>query len=1199
MNWDRNYSRFELQESNELDLVRLFSEASLSKKINQKDIISSILSISKQIQFYNYKGETDGNLRRFFASSLPLVLVHIGGADIKNSIHDLRDIGIYIERQRLKGNEISRKLKNDLSKLIALQIENLELLKNAAFSEQKLIEDLIPSFHSISNQYLNFFNSCISNGIISFNRKIKQQLYNILPAPVFNTDNNNNHWTIQLNEFYNSIDLLDIHWQLIQNDCEKLLEHLIESQSIDPLSSITLILGELLAELNKKNADVIDRTFENHFFNDIVRFSKLTPEKDVMYAKFSYIPNNQNKSIAAGSIFKAITEPNLVDTQIELICNEITPLNDQSIQKKQIVCFSQQNVLNTFSDEVILINSSIPTRYELEKLELNSKHKCSPFYFSISSPLLSIDGNVVKWKISTVFNRIDIANLFQDLFETSPDIKRSYNDVSMEEMLKGWIQNGFVVCYETIESEVSINYDRIYFNVLEDFEQNFEFSWSILLDIDDLSPKMNQNGEIELKFKFIEDYLFLYKFFSTLYPIALNIETSVLDVTNLELYNDFGKLDTTTPFNPFGTRPEIGSKFYIGHPLLFSNALTNLKINWQWFGLPDSTGGFNEHYRNYDLIENNEDFLVTISSLQGGTWFPESNKQVLALFTNAQASDTTQETVSNIRRMNEIDLTHLNLEKTHRTFEILKEPNKSKFGYLAFELFSPPGAFGHSRYNDLIQRNINSKKSVTILEPYTPLVTGISVEAVMHESIDKNSIKNRIRCFGVEEYIMNQEAVESLSLMPDSKYKSAMYLEFSKFDDGKANIYFTLPEKYNGITSNSTKNWYQWNDNNWDLIPQDNITRDDTLAFECSGQILIHELKEGEPFVNNWLKITSKSDDVLRRVTDVQTQVIKLLIDVNKNLESDIEVIGIEVPETLSESISEVSPINNHSIRSIQGIGFKNSNLSFQFKSQNRIGDLQDLKQNLMLKFPKIQEVLVISHKDNFDAVLPGLVRTILIPRAKSDNLDIANWPRFSTLELKQIKLYLEANSIVGTCYSVENPIYEEIVIKGNIVILPGMDKTEANLLINQAVLKGFLDFTGIQKRGFSFGKSIYTSKILSIIRSLPFIHSVTNFACYTRFETELILPENFNSLNYRLEPTNINHILIPSIDHFLDIKESNRSLTDGIGVSNMTLETDFVIDKSRYLQKNLGIGKRKLGINLKINGDIGMDNHAITELFL
>ena len=1199
MNWDRNFSRFELQESNDLDLQRLFSSASLLKKINQKDVISSILSISKQIQFYNYKGETDGNLRRFFASSLPLVLVHIGGDDIKNSIQDLREIGIYIERQRLKGNEISRKLKNDLTKLIALQIENLELLKNAAFSEQKLIEDLIPSFQLISNQYLNFFNTCVANGIISLNRKIKQQFYNILPAPVFNTTNSDNHWTQQLKEFYTAIDVIDINWQLIQKECGKLLEHLIESQSIDPLSSITLILGELLAELSEKNVDIIDKTFENHFFSDIVKIKKLIPEKEILYANFSSIPNFPNKSIPAGTRLRAITEPNSEDSPIDLICSEITPISEQSILKKQIVCFSQQNESNIISDEFILINSLLPTKYELEKLELNTSQNCSPFFFSISSPLLSIDGNVVKWKISSVFNSIDIFNFFQEIFEKSPDIKRSYNDIPMEEMLKNWIQHGFVLCYETIESEISINFDRVYFEVLKNNEQNFEFTWSILLDVDDLSPKMNQNGEIELKFKFIEEYLFLYKFFSKLNPITLNIETSVLDVTNLELYNDFGKLDTTTPFNPFGTRPEIGSKFYIGHPLLFSNALKNLKINWQWFGLPDSTGGFNEHYRNYDLIENNEDFLVTISSLQGGSWFPESDKQVLALFTNAQATAPDQETISNIRRMNEIDISHLNLEKTHRTFELLKEPNKSKYGYLAFELFSPPGAFGHSRYNDLIQRNINSKKSVTILEPYTPLVTGISIEAVMHESIDKNSIKNRIKCYGVEEFIMNQQAVESVSLMPDSKYQSAMYLEFSKFDDGKANLFFSLPERFNGITSDSIKNWYQWNNEHWISIHQDNITRDDTLDFECSGQILIQELLEGEPFINNWLKITSMSDDVLRRVIDVKTQIVKLLIETNKNIESDFDIIGVEVPELLSESISEVIPINNHSIRAIQGVAFKNSSLSFQFKSQNRIGDLQDLKQNLMLKFPKIQEVLVISHKDNFDAIIPGLVRTILIPRAKSDNLDIANWPRFSTLELKQIKLYLEQNSIVGTSYSVENPIYEEIVIKGNIVILPGMDKTESNQLINQSVLKGFLDFTGIQRRGFTFGKSIYTSKLLSIIRSLPFVHSVTNFACYTRFETELVLPENFNSLNYRLEPSNINHILIPSVEHFLDIKESDKSLTDGIGVSNMTLETDFVIDKSRYLQKNLGIGKRKLGINLKINGDIGTDNHAITELFL
>jgi hypothetical protein len=1200
LNRDRNYSRYEIQDVNELEFSTLLNSATLFQKTTKENIVTAILALSKQIQFYNYNGETDGDLKRFFASSLPLILLHTTGESISQNIRDAKDLGIQIERLRLKGNDINRKLRSDLTQLIRVQLENLELLKNSAFSEQKFIEELLPSFQSLSKLYLDFFNNCISDGLIPLNRKVKQQFYNLLPAPVFNSQISSEHWSVQLLQYTNILDEIDLLWKSIQSESKILLQNIIKDQSIDPISSLAFVLGDLLEEIGKTNTDTIDKSIADYFFKTVAKIAPFETVSDTLYAQFEAIPNDEIKTIPEGLKFKALISPEIDDFNVELTCAENTPINNQEIINRKIVNFSWDQINTEITDQVIQIRSTPPTRYQLEKLKAQFTNLKSPFYFTVSSPLLSVDGNTVKWKISLEFSTLNLLTILENSFDKNPDLKRSYDNLSIEDIFTSWIDNGFLLSYQSTESIVELSTDRIFFTAQKTLEQNYEFCWSLMLDSDDPLPVANPDGNVQLTFNFINDYLFLYPLFSNLKPNTLSIETSVLDVTNLELFNDFGKLDTTTPFNPFGTRPEIGSKFYVGHPLLFSNALTNLKINWQWYGLPDTNGGFKEHYNNYDLIESNEDFLVSISSLQGGTWYPETDKQVLPLFTTTTITENTEDkAISNIRRMNEINLQHLNLDKTHRNFEQLKEPNKSKFGYLAFELFSPAGAFGHSRFNDLVQRNMNNKKPATVQEPYTPLVTGISVEAVMHEIVAEDLINTRISCFGVEELIMNQEIISSYSLMPRTNYQSAMYLEFSNFDDGKASLYFQLPERFNGIQSKSKKQWYQWENKKWNEVETANIVRDETLAFECSGQILINELIENEPYINNWLKVTSFSDNVLTRVNQVLTQTVKFNINGSESPAHDLEITGIEIPDEFSLAIGEVKPIHQQSIKALPNLGYKNGPYSFQFKTQNRIADLQDLKQFLLLKFPKIQEVLIISHKDNQDANVPGLVRAILIPRSKSDSLSIANWPKFSTLELKQIQHFLNDHSVVGCQYSVENPIYEEIVLKGNIVIKAGVDKNEASLTINQAVLKGFLDFTGIQKKGFSFGKSIYTSKILSIIRNLPFIQSVTNFACYTRFDNELLLPENFNSLNYRVEPSNINHILIPSSQHFLEIKESNKTLSDGIGVSNMALETDFVIDKSRYLQKNLVIGSRKLGINLQINGDFDTENHAITELFL
>jgi hypothetical protein len=140
---------------------------------------------------------------------------------------------------------------------------------------------------------------------------------------------------------------------------------------------------------------------------------------------------------------------------------------------------------------------------------------------------------------------------------------------------------------------------------------------------------------------------------------------------------------------------------------------------------------------------------------------------------------------------------------------------------------------------------------------------------------------------------------------------------------------------------------------------------------------------------------------------------------------------------------------------------------------------------------------------------------------------------------------------------------------------------------------------TGIINTGFSFGQAIYSSKILVLIKNLSFVKSVTNFACYTRFEDFLKLPKDFNSLNYVIEPSQINHILIPSLQHLLDIRVVGKPESDGIGVSNMTLETDFLVDRLNHSLKLNGIGRNKIGMSLRIEEKPKITSRKISSIKL
>jgi hypothetical protein len=66
------------------------------------------------------------------------------------------------------------------------------------------------------------------------------------------------------------------------------------------------------------------------------------------------------------------------------------------------------------------------------------------------------------------------------------------------------------------------------------------------------------------------------------------------------------------------------------------------------------------------------------------------------------------------------------------------------------------------------------------------------------------------------------------------------------------------------------------------------------------------------------------------------------------------------------------------------------------------------------------------------------------------------------------------------------------------------------------------------------------------------------------------------------VDPSKISHVLIPSKKHLLDIKDANKHASDGIGVSNMTLETDFLVDRLQDFKLRKGVGKLKVGYTFK-----------------
>ncbi|MFK7771548.1 MAG: baseplate J/gp47 family protein [Saprospiraceae bacterium] len=101
---------------------------------------------------------------------------------------------------------------------------------------------------------------------------------------------------------------------------------------------------------------------------------------------------------------------------------------------------------------------------------------------------------------------------------------------------------------------------------------------------------------------------------------SLKIETLVTGVNSLLLENDFGKLDPSKPFMPFGAAPKKNANFYLGSQEAFTKKLNSFKLKMRWQNLPYSFGSHYNKYKNPLKDIQNKDFKGKIQILSGNNW---------------------------------------------------------------------------------------------------------------------------------------------------------------------------------------------------------------------------------------------------------------------------------------------------------------------------------------------------------------------------------------------------------------------------------------------------------------------------------------------------------------------------------------------------------------------------------------------------
>lgn len=82
---------------------------------------------------------------------------------------------------------------------------------------------------------------------------------------------------------------------------------------------------------------------------------------------------------------------------------------------------------------------------------------------------------------------------------------------------------------------------------------------------------------------------------------TLDIQVDVVELQNFQLYNDFGALDASKPFQPLGPTPNVNQNFMIGSNEIFSKPIKDVsfEVNWNPFPADFNFTTYYQEYNNY------------------------------------------------------------------------------------------------------------------------------------------------------------------------------------------------------------------------------------------------------------------------------------------------------------------------------------------------------------------------------------------------------------------------------------------------------------------------------------------------------------------------------------------------------------------------------------------------------------------------
>jgi hypothetical protein len=599
---------------------------------------------------------------------------------------------------------------------------------------------------------------------------------------------------------------------------------------------------------------------------------------------------------------------------------------------------------------------------------------------------------------------------------------------------------------------------------------------------------------------------------------AITLTVAVTGLRTLAVSNDFGPVDTSKPFQPFGALPVAGSSLTIGSAEAFQKTLTSasLDVTWQVAPAPYGTAP-----------------TVAIDFLTEGQWAASGAAASAVSSTHFALGSGLDSTV--------VDQPNAQPTEPYNT--------TSRHGFARLRL---TGSFGQAAYQTALL-NFLSKTSTTNpgAPPTGPVMSALMLNYEASQTIPLASANAaafaaraarfyHVAPFGQAEqhpFLKIDAPDNALYLLPQFKHLNAndpklparqpvpheaeFYIGISALmpPQNLALLFQVADGTADPLTQKPAPhlNWSYLRRNEWVEFPRDAVA-DNTGELTRSGIVALAVPRDASadntllPSGQHWLRVAvAEKSAAVCQLLRVAAQAVRATFrDQGNDPAFPAQVTPAGTITKMAQPVAAVKkveqPFDSFGGRGSEAADAFYIRISERLRHKDRAVALWDYEHLVLEAFPQLYKVKCLNHTHYessadgtgiYRELAAGHVTLVAIPSQQLRNLRDPLRPYTSLGLLQEISAFLQQRLSCFVKLHVKNPEFEEVQVAFRVRLREGFDETFSVKQLQQSITRFLSPWAFADGAGPSFSGKIYKSVLINFIEDQTSVDYVTDFQLF------------------------------------------------------------------------------------------------------